>query len=111
MTTAEGKIKELVKKLFRKYGVYYHMPVMNGMGAPTLDFIACAKGYFFAVETKAPGKKPTPRQRITMDEMEQAGGFVFAVSCDDDLRTLEEYLKMLGAFTAEQLQAHLTLHS
>jgi hypothetical protein len=95
MTTPEGKIKDKVKKVLKSMPwVYYHMPVMNGMGKPTLDFIICANSRFFAVETKAPGQKPTPRQTMTMEEMTQAGGFVFVVSCDAELAILEAYLNL-----------------
>jgi hypothetical protein len=94
--TPEGKTKEQVKKLLKAHGAYYHMPVMNGMGAPTLDFICCHNGRFFAVETKAPGKKPTPRQEQTMTEIAFAGGYVFVVSNLDELDILEAYLHLLG---------------
>lgn len=93
--TPEGKVKEKVKKLLKRLGIYYHMPVMNGMGAPTLDFICCAGGKFVAIETKAPGKKPTARQEITIEEMEKAGGWVFVVADDDDLDRLEATLNLL----------------
>jgi hypothetical protein len=95
MTTPEGKVKERLKKLLKKYGVYYHMPVMNGMGAPTLDFICCYRGRYLAIETKAPGQKPTKRQQLTMQQMSAAGGFVFTVANDDDFEYLEGYLKFL----------------
>ena len=90
--TPEGKVKEQVKKLLKQYGAYYHMPVMNGMGAPTLDFIVCCNGVFLAVETKAPGKKPTPRQQITITDMKRAGASVFVVSNDEELAALGERL-------------------
>lgn len=77
--TPEGKVKDQVKKLLREAGAYYHMPVLNGMGAPTLDIIGCHRGAFFAIETKAPGKKPTERQLQTMEAMSAAGGTVFVV--------------------------------
>lgn len=96
MTTPEGKTKEKVKKLLRRVGVYYHMPVMNGMGAPTLDFICCIRGYYLAIETKAEGKKPTPRQLVTMEEMKAAGAFVFVVANDADLNYLEAFLTLLA---------------
>ncbi len=80
--TPEGKVKLQVKRALkmlqdRGYPVYYHMPVQNGMGKPTLDFIGCIKGQFFAIETKAPGKKPTERQEGTIEDMRKAGAHVF----------------------------------
>lgn len=81
-STPEGKVKEQVKRALKLlqskgYPVYYHMPVQNGMGKPTLDFIGCIKGQFFAIETKAPGKKPTERQQSTIEDMRKAGAHVF----------------------------------
>jgi hypothetical protein len=94
--TAEGVIKDQVKALLKKHKVYYHMAVLNGMGAPSLDFICCHDGRYIAIETKAPGKKPTPRQEITMNEIAFAGGFVFVVSCQQELDILEAYLNLIG---------------
>lgn len=81
--TPEGKIKEKIKQVCKKHGAYYHMPVQNGMGRPTLDFIICLEGKFIAVEAKSPGKKPTPRQELTIKEIQRAGGFALVV--DDDI--------------------------
>ena len=89
--TPEGKVKEKVKALLKQYGCYWHMPVQNGMGAPSLDLICCIKGKYFAIETKAPGKKPTPRQEHTMLEIQRAGGKCFVI--DGSLETLEIWLK------------------
>ncbi len=94
--TEEGKVKAKVKRLFKKYEVYWHMPVQNGMGEPTLDFVACLRGFFISVETKAAGKKPTARQQITMAAMRAAGAFVFVVSNDAELLVLECYLQLLS---------------
>ena len=68
--TPEKKVKDNVIKILKAHGAYYHMPVVNGMGTPTLDFVGCHKGSFFSIETKAPGKVPTPRQLLTMRQME-----------------------------------------
>src|SRR6185437_818291 len=93
--TPEGIVKDSVKKLFKKFGVYYHCPVQNGMGEPTLDFVACPWGHYLTVETKAPGKKPTPRQEITIAQVAASGGFVFVVSDDASLARLECYLELM----------------
>lgn len=94
--TPEGKIKEQVKKLLKAHAVYYHMAVLNGMGAPSLDFVCCHNGRYFAIETKAPGQKPTPRQKVTMADMAAAGAFVFVVSGPAELGVLEAYLQLIG---------------
>lgn len=99
-STPEGKVKDYVKKCFRELGfngisIYYHMPVQNGMGAPTLDFIGCMRGRFFAIEAKAPGKKPTERQLATIEEMEQAGAEVFVFDGTDKV-SFHEWLLHLS---------------
>lgn len=90
--TPEGKVKALVKKVLSSHEAYYHMPVQSGLGAPTLDFIGCHKGRYFAIETKAPGKKPTERQMLTMGAIRDAGGAVFVVDGETSLATLEQWL-------------------
>ena len=91
MPTPEGKVEEGVKKLLKRYGVYWHCPVMNGMGAPSLDFVCCFQGRYFAIETKAFGKKPTPRQEETMRQIRGAGGRCFVI--DGGLSELELFLE------------------
>ena len=90
--TPEGKVKDKVKKLLSAYGAWYHMPVQNGMGKPTLDFTICFCGRFLAVETKAPGEVPTKRQEQTMKEIRalRAGGVALVV--DGDYAELEVWL-------------------
>jgi hypothetical protein len=88
--TPEARVKDKIKKVLKAYGAYWHMPVQSGLGAPSLDFVGCVRGRFYAVEAKAKGKKPTPRQNITIMEMERAGGRVFVI--DGDTTVLELWL-------------------
>ena len=90
--TPEGRIKAQVKKLLGEHGAYYHMPVQNGMGAPSLDFICCHRGCYFGIETKAGNKKPTPRQENTMNQIRLAGGLAFLVNEVEGLDELREWL-------------------
>lgn len=92
MSTPEGKVKADVKKVLWKYKLYWHCPVMNGIGAPSLDFICCHKGRFFAIETKAGNKRPTPRQEITISQMEDAGAKVFVINEETGTGELENWL-------------------
>lgn len=77
--TPEGKVKQSIKAYLSGVNAYYHMPVQNGMGEPTLDFIGCYRGFFFAIEAKAPGKHMSDRQKLTGTNMEAAHGKVFVV--------------------------------
>lgn len=87
MMTLETAVKAKVKKLLSKTpGMYFFMPVQNGMGAPTLDILGCYLGQYFAIETKAAGKLPTKRQEITISNMRNAGAKVFVIDgCTDEL--------------------------
>lgn len=89
----ESKVKEAVRKLLLKYDSYYHMPVLTGFGKPSLDFVCCHNGRYFAVETKAAGKHLTERQEHTKSEIEFAHGKVFVVEGDHGMVELEEWLK------------------
>ena len=90
--TPEGRVKAQLKKLLGEHGAYYHMPVQNGMGAPSLDFICCHRGCYFGIETKAGNKKPTPRQENTMTQIRLAGGLAFLVNEIEGLDELREWL-------------------
>lgn len=96
MTTPEGKVKAKVKRelktLPRKF---VFMPVQNGMGAPGLDFFNCIEGLFVAIETKVPGKVLTPRQEITKNAIEAAGGVVFVCDTDDSIDRMMEQLRFI----------------
>ena len=105
--TPEGKVKDKIKRVLRKYNVYYHMPVQNGMGEPTLDFVCCAWGFYFAVEAKAPKEYPTERQKVTMKQISEAGGFVFIVRDDETLMMLEATLELMEPCHAKNLRLGL----
>lgn len=78
--------------------LYKFMPVQNGMGAPSLDYLCCVDGLFVAIETKRPGKSMTPRQQRTTSEIRQAGGLVFEThghdwEIDDMIERIESRVK------------------
>lgn len=80
--TPEGKVKKAVIKLLERFkdeGLYHFMPVPSGYGESSLDFIGCFKGKFFAIETKAPGKKPSALQQRMIERMIEAGGVAFVI--------------------------------
>lgn len=81
MSTPEGKIKaKLNAKLKKLNYAWKFMPVPNGYGLPSLDYLLCVAGHFVAIEAKADAKKqPTPRQIQTMADIRAAGGIVFVV--------------------------------
>lgn len=100
--TPEGRVKNQVKKVLAQYKpLYGWWPVPNGMGASSLDFIGCFRGVFFAIETKVPGKKPTPRQSMCIDQMRAAGGIVFVIDGEEGYTSLRKFLDFLAAKNAD----------
>lgn len=94
-TTPEGRVKAAVKKVLSRYPVHGCWPVPYGYGASQLDYVGCANGFYFTIETKAPGKKPTDRQMREIALTERAGGKAFVIDAVDDPRldTLDLWLK------------------
>jgi hypothetical protein len=93
--TPEGKVKDAVKKVLKKHGVWYFMPMQNGFGVVGIpDFICCFHGIFLGVETKAPGKREqtTPNQDRVLREIKEHGGYTIVV---DDAKQLEDYIIFL----------------
>lgn len=98
MATPESKVKASVKKVLDAYGdkIDGFWPVPYGYGESHLDYVGCVAGAFFCIETKAPGKKPTPRQMERMRRVKLAGGKCFVI--DGTLATntyleLDQWLK------------------
>lgn len=93
--TPEGKVKKLVRQALAVYGpaLYSYWPVPTGYGKRTLDVLCIFRGVGFAVETKAPGEKLTPKQEETAAEIQAAGGAVFVVHDPAEVGALVGYLQ------------------
>lgn len=90
--TPEGKVKNAVKKLLKERGIYFFMPMQNGMGVVGIpDVIACWDGRFLAIETKAPGKRgnTTANQDRQIDLIRKSRGLALVV---DDAKQVEHLL-------------------
>lgn len=105
--TPEGRVKKKIKAVLKNHNaqMYGFWPVPSGYGASTLDFIGCHRGHFFAIEAKAPGEDPTPRQRDCIKQMREAGGTVFLI---DDLRAGQFGEDLFHSL--DELDAWLLLH-
>jgi hypothetical protein len=92
--TPEGKVKAAVRAVLGRYGedVYTYMPVPGGYGRSALDYMGFASGFGFAIETKRKGAVLTPRQQLTMEQMQRAGGRVFVIDGPDGLEELDRWL-------------------
>ena len=80
----EKVVKERVKRMLRNHSAWWHMPVQMGHGASGVDFHGCHRSRFFGIETKRPGKYPTPRQELTLEQIREAGGKTFVIGCEYD---------------------------
>ena len=95
MAGPEATVKRKVKAALKEIGAFQHWPVQTGMGAPILDCIACINGRYIAIETKAAGKHPTPRQHMLIEQIEQAGGWTYVIDGDVSIAAMLEDLKCL----------------
>ena len=103
MKTGEAKLKDQVKALLAEHRLatvakplpdalgYYNMPVPFGYGEPMLDFIGHYRGFFFSIETKDVGKKPTSRQDLTIAAMRAGDGVAIWADNIDVIRTKFEF--------------------
>ncbi len=77
-STPEGIVKKQIRDYLDEIGAYHFCPVQMGMGARTLDILACVHGRFIGIEVKRPGiVDPSPLQRITIKKIADAGGVAF----------------------------------
>ena len=85
----EKTVKAAVKKRLKELGVFQFWPVQFGLGSDlTLDCFVCSSGLFYAIECKAPGKLPTPRQRHTIDKLREHGADVYVIDNVEDAKKL-----------------------
>jgi len=107
-TTPEGATKKTIYALLAKYDIQaatkagtfakatgWWYPAVQGVmsvrGVP--DVIGHYKGRFFAIEAKAPGKKPSGFQALQIAAIADSGGAVFVVDGEESLSLFEAWLK------------------
>lgn len=95
--TPEGRVKAAVKRSLAKFELFSWWPVPSGYGESGLDCVGWVKGRAFAIETKSPGKHPTPRQGECIRRMKEAGAEVFVIDGKpEQLRELEVWLTAMS---------------
>ena len=106
--TPEGKVKSDLRDILHAHNItpaakagalltktstgWYFMPPgtqFSIKGVP--DFIGKYHGFFWAVETKAPKKKPTGFQKLQIDAINKSPGPCFVI--DGDFTEFEAWLK------------------
>lgn len=95
--TPEGKVKAAVRKVLDNFKseLDTFWPVPSGYGPSHLDCIICAWGRFVSIETKAPGKKPTPRQKERIASVHRAGGIAVVIDGTHNTTTVTELQQLL----------------
>lgn len=93
--TPERRVKDAVKKILDKFGIWHFSPVMNGLGRTGIpDIICCFEGHFIAIECKAGDNKATPLQLRELSAITDHGGFSF-IARENNLHILEDKLRCL----------------
>ena len=101
--TPEKKVKDAVKAILQKYGVYYVFVPANGYGRSGVPDILCSvQGLFLAIECKAGGNKPTALQIREIEEVRRSGGYAAIVN----EHNLEEFEEFLGTIIREAQAWH-----
>ena len=78
MKTPEGYEKDEICKYLDSIGAWCFKPMMTGFGKSGVpDIIGSYDGFFFAIEVKREGKKPTPIQELRMKKIRKAIGKTF----------------------------------
>src|SRR5450631_4020858 len=103
--TPEAKIKAMVREVlavfegepqdiddFKVPELYQYWPVPAGFGKSSLDCLVTYRGISIGIETKAPGKPLTPRQKFTAAEIKGGGGTVFRIDGEEGCRELRTFL-------------------
>lgn len=103
----EKLVKDWVKRLLRKHGAYYHMPVLRGMGATALDFNGVCRGVRFDIETKRPGACMTPRQEMDAEDLALSGSAVFLIDGTPRPRASDAVRHCLAGENLEDLETWL----
>lgn len=87
--TPEKKVKNAVRKVLDRLGIYHFMPPGMGLGRSGIpDIIGCFNGRFIAIECKAGKGKTTALQERELAAIKAAGGFTF-VAREHNLEELE----------------------
>ena len=93
--TPESKVKDKIKTILKKHGVYYAMPIgtmYGNSGVP--DFLCCVAGHFLAIEAKAGKGKTTALQDKHLSQIQAQGGSALVIN-ETNLNVLEQLLEQM----------------
>ena len=84
----ESILQNKILKWLRSNG-YYAEKIILASRRGTADIISCVRGYYVAIEVKAPGKQLTELQDYRRRCIQEAGGiYIVAHSLDDVERAI-----------------------
>ena len=107
-TTPEGRVKNVVKRMLDKYGVYHFSPATGGYGSSGIpDIICCYFGKFIGIECKAGKNKPTALQELSIAKIRLNRGYAFVIN-ETNYAELEEVLQEIKAAHADLPPDNLT---
>lgn len=93
--TPEAKVKAKVVAQLKELGAYYFYPVTGGFGSSGVpDIVGCYRGWFFGIECKAKGNKPTELQKMNLNKIEGVGGIALVID-ENNADDVGGYLKGL----------------
>jgi hypothetical protein len=94
--TPEGRVKAAIKGYLRNLqSCWFFFPAAHGYGVNGIpDIVGCYKGFFFAIECKAPGKikMTTPLQKMQIAEINGAQGWAIVA---DDVSKVHELIRLI----------------
>lgn len=94
MATPEGKVKDKIKRILKKYGVQYFMPSASQFGRHGAhDFICCMRGLYFSIEAKATAKSDVRQSQIDFAAAVRAAQGISFLIHKDNLDYLEDELR------------------
>lgn len=98
--TPEGKVKARVRRILELNKIYHFMPTTGGYGRSGIpDIVGCYNGYFFGVECKAQGKRPTALQEKELQRIRDAGGYVFVID-ETNEKDIANWIAMMSGAPA-----------
>lgn len=91
--TPEGKVKAIIKMELDKLkpDIWYYC-VQDRFTSGIPDIVGCYKGKLFALELKAPKKRPSKLQHYTLELIAKAGGYAQVITSFPELK---QFLKSL----------------
>lgn len=95
MIRNESGVKDHVKRILAKHGIFFFMPAANGYGTVGIaDIIAVFEGRFIAIETKF-GKNTMTTNQVRFKERVLAAGALHYLIDENDLEWFAKQMEQM----------------